>query len=156
MEEAAQSLPVPPDLLALPALVTASAAIGNSRVLQVKNAWTESACLYAAIVSDPGAMKSPALDLATKPLKDLQQYKRRTWTSDATMESVVRLLEWTPRGLLLSRDELSGWVKSLNQYKGGKGADKEFYLTIWGGQDYAYDRVGDGEHISPYRTPFYQ
>lgn len=144
VKEGSEALPVPPDLLALPALVTASAAIGNSRILQVKNEWTESPCLYAAIVSAPGAMKSPALDIASKPLKELQQDGTRTWTSDATMESVVRLLEKNPRGLLVSRDELSGWIKGMNQYKGGKGADKEFYLSVWGGQAHVYDRASDG------------
>ncbi len=148
VEETACALPVDPALVALPALATASAAIGNSRMLQVKKGWIESACVYATMVSDPGAMKSPALDHATKPLKSLQGDNCRTWTSDATMESTVRLLDKNVRGLLLSRDELSGWVKSLNQYKGGKGADKEFYLSLWSGQDYAYDRVGDdGTHI---------
>jgi hypothetical protein len=38
------------------------------------------------------------------------------------------------------RDELASWVKSLNQYRGGKGADKEFYLSAWSNTPIKVDR----------------
>src|SRR5205823_5783661 len=46
------------------------------------------------------------------------------------------------RGLLIIRDELSAWVKSLNQYRGGKGSDKQFYLSAWNSAAIAVDRQG--------------
>jgi hypothetical protein len=42
---------------------------------------------------------------------------------------------------MIIRDELTGWVKSLNQYRqGGRGADREFYLSTWSGRPIAVDR----------------
>ncbi len=35
-----------------------------------------------------------------------------------------------PRGLLLARDELSGWLKSFNAYKKGKGGDDAQWLEL--------------------------
>jgi hypothetical protein len=38
------------------------------------------------------------------------------------------------------RDELSGWVQALNSYKGGKGSDRQFFLTVWSGTPSSVDR----------------
>ena len=144
VEEGAKALPAPPDFLAVPALVSAGAAIGNTRRIRLKTGWEEPAQLYAAIVSDSGSMKSPALEKATKSVKDHQTTNCRTWTSDATVEGLCLLLRDHPRGVELCRDELSGWTRSMNQYKGGKGSDQEFFLSNWGGQPYTIDRAKDG------------
>jgi len=45
-----------------------------------------------------------------------------------------------PWGVILLRDELAGWLKGLNQYK-GKGSDEQFYLSAWSGEYYVVDRV---------------
>jgi Protein of unknown function (DUF3987) len=143
VEECAASLPTPPDLVALPALVTVGAAIGNARTLRLKAGWDESAALYGATVGDPGTMKSQALAEAAKPLQREESDTRRTWTSDTTVERLGGLLQENPRGLALIRDELSGWVKSLNQYKApGRGADRQFYLSAWSGVPSNVDRKG--------------
>ena len=140
----AASLSAPAELVAIPALVVAGAAIGNSRVIRLKPDWTEPASVFAAVVSPSGAMKSPALNMAAKPLQDLDSPTGRTWTADVTVEQLARLLAANPRGLLLARDELSAWVKSMNQYRQGKGADRQFYLSVWGGAPVKVDRVGTG------------
>ena len=144
----ATSLSAPAELVAIPALVVAAGAIGNSRVIRLKQDWTEPASIFAAVVSPSGAMKSPALNMAAKPLQDLDSPTGRTWTADVTVEQLARLLAGNPRGLLLVRDELSAWVKSMNQYKQGKGADRQFYLSVWGGAPVKVDRVGAGTPTS--------
>ena len=144
----AASLSAPVELVAIPALVVAAGAIGNSRVIRLKPDWTEPASLFAAVVSPSGAMKSPALNMAAKPLQDLDSPTGRTWTADVTVEQLARLLAANPRGLLLVRDELSAWVMSMNQYKQGKGADRQFYLSVWGGAPAKVDRVGAGTPTS--------
>jgi hypothetical protein len=63
-------------------------------------------------------------------------------TTDSTVEALADVLTWNPRGVLLYRDEATGWVASLNQYKGGKGADKQFWLSTWSCQDYTINRKG--------------
>ena len=144
----AASLPAPVELVAIPALVVAAGAIGNSRVIRLKRDWTEPASLFAAVVSPSGTMKSPALDMAATPFQDLDSPTSRTWTADVTVEQLARLLAANPRGLLLVRDELSAWVKSMNQYRQGKGADRQFYLSVWGGAPVKVDRVGAGTPTS--------
>lgn len=138
----AASLSAPAELVAIPALVVAAAAIGNSRAIRLKSDWTEPASLFAAVVSPSGTMKSPALNLAAKPLQDLNSPERRTWTADVTVEQLARLLAANPRGLLQVRDELSAWVRAMNQYRQGRGADRQFYLSVWNGASVMVDRVG--------------
>ncbi len=62
-------------------------------------------------------------------------------TTDTTVEALADVLRANPR-LLVYRDELTGLVASLNQYKGGKGADKQFWLSAWSSQDYTVNRKG--------------
>src|SRR5262249_15696676 len=38
------------------------------------------------------------------------------------------------------RDELMAWVSSLNQYKAGKGSDRQFWLAAWAGEPLSIDR----------------
>jgi hypothetical protein len=180
--EASLALPVPVEAVAVPALVAAASAIGATRNIILKPGWVELSALYGAVVLPSGSIKSPALELALRPVrsrqaeyrriyrsqyeaykKELEEYiearrsrkqdgerrqkpeppvMRRTFTSDTTTERCGVLLNENPRGLLLCRDELSGWVRSLNQYKAGKGADKEFYLSAYSGQLICVDRQG--------------
>jgi len=144
----AASLSAPVELVAIPALVVAASAIGNSRVISLKQGWIEPAIFFAAVVSQSGTMKSPALQQAAEPLQGLDTPGRRTWTADVTVERLAGLLAENPRGLLLLRDELSAWVKSMNQYKQGKGSDRQFYLSVWGGAPHKGDRKRDSEAIS--------
>jgi hypothetical protein len=46
---------------------------------------------------------------------------RRVVTSDPTIEKLADLLEDNPRGLLVARDELGGWLGSFTRYKGKAG-----------------------------------
>lgn len=62
--------------------------------------------------------------------------------SDTTVEALAVLLADNPRGLLLHRDELAGWINSFDQYKGGKGSDTAHWLTIYGARDLLVDRKG--------------
>jgi putative DNA primase/helicase len=69
--------------------------------------------------------------------------ERRYFTHDATVESFDRLLNENPRGLLLIRDELAGWVRTFS--KPGREGDREFFLEAWNGTGaFTRDRVGRG------------
>lgn len=74
----------------------------------------------------------------------------RIIVTDATIESLVRLLSQHPRGLLLSRDELAGWLESFNRYNSG-GGDRPFWIEAYGGRPYVVDRQKNEE---PVRVPF--
>ena len=73
VEEGAAALGVPADMIALPLLGFAAAAIGNTRALVVKSGWTELPILWLAVIGQPGSGKSPALAHARRPLDTLQQ-----------------------------------------------------------------------------------
>lgn len=67
----------------------------------------------------------------------------RFYVNDATAEKLQELLGENPNGLLLVRDELSGWLKTLD--KQGHENDRAFYLTAWiGTAGYTSDRIGRG------------
>jgi putative DNA primase/helicase len=69
--------------------------------------------------------------------------ERRYLTQDATTEKLGELLRANPRGLLVLRDELNGWLAALD--KNGREGDREFYLEAWTGRDaYSFDRIGRG------------
>ncbi|MDX5895288.1 DUF3987 domain-containing protein [Rubrobacter radiotolerans] len=64
----------------------------------------------------------------------------RCVASDTTVEALVSILEDNPRGLLIHRDELAGWVRSMDQYKGGKGSDRQHWLNLWSTDEVVVDR----------------
>jgi hypothetical protein len=65
--------------------------------------------------------------------------------SDTTIERVASLLATaTPKGVLLTRDELAGWLLGMNQYNDGARA---FWLEAYGGRRYRVDRQRSPEPI---------
>ena len=69
--------------------------------------------------------------------------ERRYLTHDATIEKLTMLLRDNPRGLLVVRDELAGFLRTFE--KPGHEGDREFYLEAWNGTgSYTTDRVGRG------------
>jgi hypothetical protein len=55
------------------------------------------------------------------------------------------MLDKNPRGVLVFREELTAWVASMNQYRGGKGADRQFWLSRWSGEPVKIDRKGNSK-----------
>ncbi len=69
--------------------------------------------------------------------------RRRYVTQDPTVEKLGELLNETPRGMLVFRDELIGLLRSMD--KDGHENDRGFYLEAWNGTGpYTYDRIARG------------
>ena len=68
----AKAIGCDPGYIALPALATAAAAIGTTRCIRLKRSWEEPVMVWALTVGRSGTMRSPAFDLAVKPLRDRQ------------------------------------------------------------------------------------
>jgi putative DNA primase/helicase len=69
--------------------------------------------------------------------------QRRLLTTDATLESLHKLLEQNKGGIFVLRDELTGWLTSL--HKLGRESERSFYLECWNGDSsFTIDRVGRG------------
>jgi Protein of unknown function (DUF3987) len=76
---------------------------------------------------------------------------RRHLVSDITMERLAQVMNDNPpgSGLLLHRDELAAWVLSMNQYRGGRGADRQSWVSIWSGEPWIVDRkTTDDAYVS--------
>ncbi len=172
VQETAESLVCPPELVGVPLLVMCASAIGNSRVIRFKEDWEESATVYAACVALPGKKKTPAASKATGPLhkeqarlakvykddrekyeKDLRRYKKdgegepptepvmgSTFVDDTTVEALMLVLRDNPRGVMVAVDELGGWVHAMDQYKNGKGSDRQKWLSMWSNNPIKVDR----------------
>jgi hypothetical protein len=81
VEEAAESIVCPLDLVAVPALVVLASAIGNARILRVKGGWEEPPLLFAVAVATPGAKKSPAAKEAGRPAHKEQRGLQKDYQS---------------------------------------------------------------------------
>ena len=81
---------------------------------------------------------------SSKPRKPVL---RRCVTNDATTEAVAVLLSDNPRGVALIRDELVAWTRSMDQYRGGRGADRQFYLSTWSGTPIRLDRKSNPDGL---------
>jgi len=179
--------------IALPLLSALASAIGNTRVIQLKQGWREPAIVWTAIVGESGTHKTPAFKAAMKAIRKAQskafkehevalakweterlQYEaaltgwkrdavkkpgggslpvdppgkptppivRRYIVNDTTTEALAPILLGNPRGVLLARDELAGWLGSFDRYaKAGKGgADSAHWLSMHNGEALTIDR----------------
>lgn len=242
LEDIANRLQVPLDFAAIPALVSLATVIGSKVRIRPKQKddWTVVPNLWGAIIGDPGLLKSPSIEQATKPLRRLimaaeerhraqmEQFmaeadaleqrkaeikkqikahlklaetlpglrlslqdpelgeerraiiqanirtaeasdsaiqalraeinealeppkEKRYLVNDATVEKLGELLAENRNGLLMFRDELTGWLKTLDRENNAN--ERAFYLEAWnGGQPYTYDRIGRGTTKIPNTT----
>lgn len=76
------------------------------------------------------------------PEKPAPPIARRYIVSDTTTEALAPILLGNPRGVLLARDELAGWLGSFDRYaKAGKaGADSAHWLSMHNGEAMTIDR----------------
>ncbi len=74
------------------------------------------------------------------------------FTKDITLEKLGEMLRDNPRGIVSLQDELAGWFASLNQYRGGKGGDREAFMSMFSGECLKVDRITRGTLLVP--APF--
>lgn len=163
---ASQSICCPVDLVAVSMLAAASGIIGQGVRLRIKGSYFVSASIYAALVGGPSLGKSPAIGVALSPLRLISETLHAQWkaelqtweatdkkergerpvlarimTTDPTTEALGPILADNPRGITVSPDEMTKWILGMDQYKGGKGGDRPFYLSAWGGEAVYIDRA---------------
>src|SRR5215831_18286773 len=69
--------------------------------------------------------------------------ERRHIINDATIEKLGELLNQNRNGLLLFRDELAGFLRTMDRE--GHESDRAFYCEAWNGNNaFTYDRIGRG------------
>lgn len=161
--------------IAAAALAVCAAAIPDTITLRVKrhDDWEEAPRLWVALIGNPSAKKSPIISAATRPLRAIDDDMVRSYLDekraydaldkagksekptpkqmrarieDVTVEAAQEILRDSRNGVLLIRDELSGWFGSMEKYGSGKGAaaDRSFWLQAFNGGSYSVNRVGRG------------
>lgn len=73
------ALPCPPDFVAVSALAFCGVAVGTTRRVEIKPGWNEYPVIYAAIVSAPGQLKSPAIDITIEPAFSIEKNLEATY-----------------------------------------------------------------------------
>jgi putative DNA primase/helicase len=74
--------------------------------------------------------------------------RRRLTVNDCTPEALHKIQSENPAGILLLRDELTGWLAQLE--KAGHEGERQYYLEAWGGnQPYSADRIERGHIAAP-------
>jgi hypothetical protein len=166
--EAAEAIGVDLALIAGACLAVLAGCIGNRRRIELKPGWFEACVLWIAIAMPSGSKKTPAIKSALEHLakleaaalakyeEDIEAWKAqpqeerkpeppiRRLVSDTTTEALLSIHAKAPLGLLLYRDELGGWLRSFDQYKGGKGADAQTWTEMYQGNPCFIDRKGSG------------
>jgi hypothetical protein len=74
-------------------------------------------------------------------------------TNDVTTEKLAVILGHNPRGIIRLTDELAAFIRTMNLYHGGHGADRQFYLSCWSGSTAQVDRKSQDKPIL-IREPF--
>lgn len=64
---------------------------------------------------------------------------RQMIIDDATIETVINVLQYNPKGCCLVADELAGFIKRMSQYKDGDDAQK--WLQMWSSETVFQQRV---------------
>jgi len=156
VKEVSTSKSCPADFPGTACLNVAASAVGTTRAIRMKSDWVERPCLYSIIVAEAGSRKSPALKAVLAPVYRHQGliYSRdeksseTVYVNDSTLEALGAVLEKNPRGVLQFRDEAAGFFLDFNKYRGGKGGDRQAYLTFWSCEPWKINRKsGDPIHI---------
>lgn len=174
VQSIADALPCPVDFPGAMVLAVLAACIGRKRGISPKASWTEYPVLWVAVVARSGERKSPAFDAVTKPLRkiqgrlyaeylsekakfenderDLPPTLKQILTTDTTIEALKDILAANPTGVIYPADELSGFTRSMSQYKSGKGDDRQHWLSIWSGAQIVCNRRSSSPLVI--NTPF--
>ncbi len=170
----AEALPCPPDFPGAMMLPVLSTFIGRKRCIEIKPGWREYLVLWIMCIARSGDRKSPALEKVVETLRRLQRQLlaeyfaakkayaslppdkqreearprlKQILTTDSTIEALKNVLAGNPNGIIFVADELTAWVRSHGQYKGGKGDDRQHWLSIWSGAQVVCNRVSLAEPI---------
>lgn len=92
-------------------------------------------------LQDGGNARDIAREFADESLQAPERL--RLITNDSTVEKVGELLAANPNGILIFRDELTGFLRSME--KEGQESARAFYLECWNGDGrFTFDRIGRG------------
>ncbi len=198
VRDVSERMQVPMDYPAVVLLLCLAGVVSRRATIQPKandTGWIVVPNLWGGIIAPPGFMKSPVIEAATRPLKQIQNkwrsehdealrrhadakeefelrhsawkelYKassksgrptpekptdkpeepilRRLIVNDATFEALHQTMSENSAGILVIRDELTGWWSTLD--RAGREGERAFCLQAWNGDTgHTIDRIGRG------------
>lgn len=163
-----ESLNYSPDFLSVAMMFVIATLNGNKYKLKIKNGWNAPTVFWFAVVGEPGTMKSHPVGTIIEPIenidrevklsydaeyldyeKEVAEAKKKTLirkpkfkqirVTDITLESLHDVHSINKRGLGYYKDELVGFINSMNQYH--KGGDEQFWLESFNNKSYIVNRV---------------
>jgi hypothetical protein len=91
---------------------------------------------YKTALSNFESLPKDSKQIQNKPEKPKYLH---VYADDTTIEGLAAMLELTPQGIALLKDELANWLKSFNAYKSG-GGDEQAYLPLYNALPLKIDR----------------
>lgn len=90
-----------------------------------------------------GRKEEAIMYLAASECGEEEPTLQRVIVNDASVEALGERMQENPNGLLMVRDELSGWISTLMQED--RQPDRAFFLEAFNGNSsFTYDRIGRG------------
>ena len=137
----------PVDYVGASLITLAAALIGNARTVDA-GGWTEPSVLWTVLVGNPSAGKSPAMDpfiemiaaFEAEAADETAEHEDVAGTihiDDVTAPAAAEVAACNPRGLILTKDELSHWWSRFGQTGG-----EAFWLKAFGGRPESVKRKG--------------
>lgn len=85
---------------------------------------------------------------ADEPIKPESPNRITYCVSDVTVEALAPLFSENPRGFLLHRGEIAGWIGDFDKYKsGGGGSDEQHFLSMYNASAIQVHRKGTQKDI---------
>ncbi|MDZ7760830.1 MAG: DUF3987 domain-containing protein [Desulfovermiculus sp.] len=181
LKQLARSCATSPTPLPGIAFAYLAAAIGRNVDISPKYSWRQPLIFWCADIRGSGEGKTPPMVALGKVFENLQKeeeerYDRETenydklskeekkstskpnpkrtyFLTDLTLESIVPSLKNHPTGgFVIAMSELSQFITSQNQYKQGKGSDRESWLKLHDGTAANLGRAGGNQFVSDCRV----
>jgi hypothetical protein len=157
---------------------------GRMLAISPKDGWEEPLIVWCADIRPTGSGKTPAANALMKPIHKVQAEahrkrqaelehwkglprkerdstpdppKERAWfVSDLTLEGLRDDLDEHPTGgLMVLQEEISAFISSQNQYRNGRGSDREAWLSLYDGNDARIKRAGKDTFLRGARVNVY-
>ena len=140
----------PPDFVATNLLAFAAALIGNARCVR-SGSHVEPSIIWTTMVGQPSVNKTGAMqpfaDIANLLDREITEGRAEAFwplaagdrspqfrIADATAAAAAEIAAHSPRGMLLMRDELSGWLR--------KDSQRPLWLEAYNGRSHIENRKG--------------
>lgn len=127
----------PPEFVAVSVLTAAASIIGGSAVIVPKEkdeSWEVIPTIWASIVGTISTMKTPSMKAGLCLIPEettLSGQKSTIVVNDATTAALAVKLSQEPHGVIISHDELTGWLTDLESKT--KRSERGFYLSAFNG-----------------------